>query len=151
MLKVGDLAPQFSLLDSDHNTVSLKSLKGRYVVLYFYPKDDTPGCTLEGIEFTKLKPAFEKKNAVVLGVSKDSVASHHAFCGKHGLSITLLSDSEGKVVEDYGVWREKKNYGKTFMGIVRSTFLIDPNGKIAKIWDNVKAEGHALEVLDHIG
>ena len=117
------------------------------MVLYFYPKDNTPGCPLEAIEFTALKAEFEKNGAVVFGVSADSVSSHKKFCEKHGLQITLLSDPEHKVLETYGVWQLKKRGGREYFGTVRSTYLIDPEGRIAQIWFNVKAQGHAEQVL----
>jgi peroxiredoxin Q/BCP len=146
MLKEGEKAPQFTLLDADENKVLLKDYLGQKVVVYFYPKDSTPGCTIEAIEFSEQLSAFSKKNTVIFGISKDSVASHKKFINKEDLKVTLLSDPEGKVCESYGVWREKKNYGKTYLGIVRSTFLIDEEGKIEKIWDAVRVKGHVNEV-----
>lgn len=146
MLEVGDKAPEFSVLNQIGETVSLSHFKGKKVVLYFYPKDDTPGCTTEAIAFTKLKAQFEAANTVILGVSKDSVESHQHFCTKYDLTVQLLSDNDMAIIEPYGVWQEKKNYGKTYMGISRTTYLIDEVGKIAKVWKNVKAEGHAEAV-----
>jgi len=146
MLEVGDKAPEFSVLNQIGETVSLSHFKGKKVVLYFYPKDDTPGCTTEAIAFTKLKAQFEAANTVILGVSKDSVESHQHFCTKYDLTVQLLSDNDMAIIEPYGVWQEKKNYGKTYMGISRTTYLIDEDGKIAKVWKNVKAEGHAEAV-----
>jgi thioredoxin-dependent peroxiredoxin len=147
MLKIGDNAPLFSLPNDAGTTTDLAALKGKSVVIYFYPKDDTPGCTVEANEFTSLIKKFEAKNTVVLGVSKDSVASHCKFRDKFDLKVQLVSDEEGKMVEAYGVWVEKSMYGKKYMGIQRDTFLIDENGKIKAIWQKVKAEGHAEEVL----
>jgi len=150
MLNIGDVAPDFSCKDQHGNTVSLATLKGKQVVLYFYPKDDTPGCTTEAIGFTKLSDQFLASNTVVLGVSKDSVSSHEAFCHKYSLKITLLSDEDMSIITPYGVWQEKKNYGKTYMGIARTTYLIDDAGRIKRIFKNVKAEGHAEAVLQAV-
>lgn len=147
MPALGSKAPDFTLLDSYSEKVSLAALLGKWVVLYFYPKDDTPGCTTEALEFTLLKDEFASLNAVVLGISKDSCQSHEKFVLKHHLGITLLSDPDNAVIEAYGAWGPKKMYGKEFMGITRSTVLIDPTGKIAACWDKVKAGGHAQEVL----
>lgn len=149
-LKVGDLAPGFSLPDANERPVTLSDLKGKWVVLYFYPKDNTSGCTAEAIDFTARLKEFEKRNAVVLGVSPDSCKSHQSFTRKHDLKVNLLSDTEKKVLSDYGVWQKKSMYGREYMGVVRSTYLIDPNGKIAEIWGNVKVQGHAEEVLRKI-
>ncbi len=146
-LSEGDKAPDFTMPGSGGATVALSKMKGKNVVLYFYPKDDTPGCTLEGKEFSALKAKFDAANTEVIGVSKDSVASHDKFCGKYGYTITLASDESGSVCEDYGVWVEKSMYGKKYMGIERSTFLIDGKGQIARIWRKVKVDGHADEVL----
>ncbi len=145
-LAVGKKAPDFSL-QSDTGLVSLKALKGKNVVLYFYPKDDTSGCTKEAIEFTALAKDFAKANTVVFGASKDSVASHAKFRAKHKLNVELLADENGELCEAYGVWVEKSMYGKKYMGIERSTFLIDSTGKISQIWRKVKVPGHAAEVL----
>ena len=150
MLALKDSAPSFELYDQDNNVVTLDQFKGQYVVLYFYPKDNTPGCTREAIAFSALKSDFEALNTVILGVSKDSVKSHQNFCKKQGLSITLLSDESTHMIQDYAVWQEKKNYGKTYMGIVRTSFLIDPDGKILKIWEKVKVDGHAEAVLTYL-
>ena len=147
MLAAGSAAPDFTLPRDGGGTVSLSALKGRKVVVYFYPKDDTPGCTIEAIDFTRLAPAFDAAGATVIGLSKDSVAAHDKFCRKHGLGIILASDENGTTCEDYGVWGEKSMYGKTFMGIERTTVLIDTAGRIAHIWPKVKVEGHAEEVL----
>jgi len=131
-------------------TVSLTDYKGKYLVLYFYPKDNTPGCTIEAKDFSALKDGFTKANAAVLGVSRDSVKKHENFIAKQDLTISLGADLEGKVTEDYGVWVEKKMYGKTYMGIQRATFLIGPDGKIVEIWPKVKVKNHAEEVLARV-
>lgn len=149
-LEVGVPAPDFVLSASNGEQLSLKGLRGKWVVLYFYPKDNTPGCTKEACAFRDNKPKFSKKNAVVLGVSKDSLSSHEKFIDKFGLNFLLLADTRGDLCEQYGVFKEKSMFGKTFLGIVRSTFLIDPEGKITKIWRNVKVDGHEKEVLDAI-
>jgi peroxiredoxin Q/BCP len=145
-LKEGAAAPRFSLLADDGSTVSLASLAGKNVVLYFYPKDDTSGCTTEACEFRDLFPRFKASNAIVLGVSPDDVASHVKFKKKYELPFTLLADTEHAVAEKYGVWKEKSMYGRTYMGIERTTFIIDEQGKLAKIFPKVKAAGHAAEV-----
>jgi peroxiredoxin Q/BCP len=146
-IKEGAKAPTFTLEAADGAKVSLAGLKGQKVVLYFYPKDDTPGCTLEAQAFRDALPRFKRKQAVVLGVSRDSTASHCRFRDKHGLNFPLLSDPEGKVIEAYGAWGEKTMYGKTSMGIIRTTVVIDAQGKVAKIFPKVKVAGHAEEVL----
>jgi thioredoxin-dependent peroxiredoxin len=148
MLKIGDQAPNFLLATSKDQQISLKDFSNQQLVLYFYPKDDTPGCTLEAKEFNELLPEFLTIGCSVIGISRDSVESHNKFCTKHKLEITLASDSTGKVCQDYGVWVEKSMYGKKYMGINRSTFLIDKNAKIAYIWPKVSASGHAKQVLD---
>jgi len=149
-LQAGDKAPDFNMPADGGGAAALKDFKGKTVVLYFYPKDDTPGCTKEAIGFSEARPAFDKEGAVVIGVSKDSVAKHEKFKAKHGLDILLGSDEDTGVCEAYGVWKEKKMYGKTFMGIERSTFLIDPKGRIARIWRKVKVPGHVDEVLEAV-
>ena len=149
-LKEGVKAPAFSVPGDGDAKVALKDYKGQVVVLYFYPKDDTPGCTKEAIGFTEAKKQFEKAGAVVIGVSKDSVAKHDKFKAKHELDVILASDEDGAVCEKYGVWKEKKNYGKTYMGIERSTFVIDEAGKIAKIWRKVRVPGHVDAVLEAV-
>ncbi len=146
-LQVGDPAPNFTMPTVSGGTVSLNDLRGKKVVLYFYPKDDTPGCTIEACSFRDNLPNFQGANAEVIGVSRDNTESHQAFRDKYGLNFTLASDDTGEVTEAFGVWREKNMYGKTFMGIQRSTFLIDENGNIAKIWPTVSVEGHSQEVL----
>ena len=150
MLEKDQATPDFILNNQNGESITLSTLIGKSVILYFYPKDDTPGCTLEGKDFSALKTQFEQKNAIVFGISKDSVDSHAAFCGKYHYTIDLLSDPDMKAIAPYGVWQEKKNYGKTYMGIVRSTYLISPEGTIQKVWKNVKVEGHAQAVLDAV-
>jgi len=145
-LAVGSPAPAFTLPDQDGNPVSLQELQGRWVVLYFYPKDDTPGCTTEACDFTAGLKDFEALTAVVLGCSPDNAASHRKFIAKHGLKLTLLSDTDHQVMERYGAWGEKKMYGKTTQGVIRSTVLIDPTGQVAHHWKNVRAAGHAEQV-----
>ncbi|HWA46952.1 MAG TPA: thioredoxin-dependent thiol peroxidase [Dongiaceae bacterium] len=146
-LKVGDKAPAFSLKTDGGGKVSLSGLKGQNVVLYFYPKDDTSGCTAEACSFRDNLPKFGKMDAVVIGVSRDSAESHDKFKTKHKLNFALGADDTGKVTEDYGVWVEKSLYGRKYMGIERATFLIDGKGKIAAIWRKVKLAGHVEEVL----
>lgn len=148
MVKEGNKAPDFTLQNDNDETVSLKDFKGKNVVLYFYPKDNTPGCTNEASGFRDEIKSFEEKECVILGVSKDSVASHKKFKDKLELPFSLLSDEEGEICESYGVWQEKTMCGKTKMGIVRTTFIIDTKGKIKKIFPNVKVKGHIQEVLD---
>lgn len=149
-LQAGDTAPDVGLPRDGGGTLSLGDLAGKPVVLYFYPKDDTPGCTKEAISFTEMVDDFAAAGAVVLGVSKDPVKKHDTFRDKYGLKIALLSDEAGDVCERYGVWVEKSMYGKTYMGIERATFLIDGAGKIARVWPKVKVEGHAAEVLEAV-
>ncbi len=143
----GSKAPVISLKDGQGQTVKLSDLKGSAVVLYFYPKDDTPGCTIEAKEFQENLKAFEKAGAKVIGVSPDNQASHCKFADKFDLAFTLLCDEKHEVAEKYGLWVEKSMYGKKYMGVQRATFLIDADGKIAKAWPKVKPEGHAAEVL----
>lgn len=147
-LEQGNRAPDFTLPGDGGGEISLSDYRGKKVVLYFYPKDDTPGCTAEARDFTTLAPQFEQAGAVVIGVSKDSPARHDKFRDKHHLKVRLASDQEGEVLDAYGVWKEKSLYGRTFMGIQRATFLIDREGKIARVWPKVKVKGHAAEVLD---
>jgi len=149
-LKIGDKAPEFCLLDADENKVCLKDFKGKWIVLYFYPKDNTSGCTKEAVGFTEKKEEFEKLGAIILGVSPDSPKSHRNFREKKGLNIKLLSDQEHKVLESYNAWQLKKMYGREYMGVVRSTFLIDPEGKIVYIWPKVKVTGHVEDVLEKL-
>lgn len=150
MLTVEDQAPNFTLNNENGDPITLTDLKGKKIILYFYPKDNTPGCTKQAVAFTEQLKEFNEKNTVIFGVSKDSIQSHQNFIKKHNLTISLLSDPDGTVCEQYGVWKEKKNYGKTYMGIVRSTFLIDETGKIKKIWNNVKVDGHVETVNNSI-
>ena len=145
-LQEGERAPAFSLPDEGGKKVSLKDLTGQKVVLYFYPKDDTTGCTKEAIAFTESLAKFKRAGAIVLGVSKDTVTKHQKFITKHNLKVSLLSDEDGEVCEKYGVWVEKKLYGRVYMGIERATFLI-ATGKIQRVWRKVKVAGHAEEVL----
>ncbi len=147
-LEIGNFAPNFSLKSSSGKTVSLPDLKGKNVVLYFYPKDDTPGCTIEAQDFSKRIDDFKKLDCVVLGVSKDSVKSHCKFIEKYDLAFNLLADESGKTCTDYDVIKEKSTFGKKYIGIERSTFLIDKIGKIAKIWRSVSVKGHVDEVLE---
>jgi peroxiredoxin Q/BCP len=151
MLKVGDKAPLFTLLDKNNEKISLKDFKGKKVILYFYPKDMTSGCTQEACDFRDAFPAFNKLKAVVLGISIDSVTSHNKFAGKYDLPFTLLSDENKEVVEKYGVWKEKSMYGRKYMGIERTTFLIDEEGKIKNIFPKVKVAGHVEEVIKALG
>jgi peroxiredoxin Q/BCP len=146
-LAVGDKAPNFKLPADDGGTVSLDDFKGRKLVVYFYPRADTPGCTKESIDFSKQRAAFTKAGAEVIGVSADSVKAQGAFKKKHKLSLGLLSDETHAMLEAYGAWGKKSMYGKTFMGITRMTYLIGPDGRIVHIWPKVKVDGHAAEVL----
>ena len=147
MIETGQTAPDFTLPRDGGETLTLSAQKPQKVVLYFYPKDDTPGCTKEAIGFSEHLDAFTAAGATVIGVSKDSVKKHDKFRDKHSLTVALVSDEEGTVCEDWGTWVEKKMYGKTYMGIERSTILIDGTGRIARIWRKVKVNGHVDEVL----
>ena len=147
MLNPGDIAPDFTLPRDGGGTITLSALRPGKVVLYFYPKDDTPGCTTEALDFTARKDAFAAAGVTVIGISKDSAASHDKFCRKHGLGIVLASDEGGTTCEDFGVWVEKAMYGKKYFGIERSTFLIGGDGRIAQVWPKVKVAGHADAVL----
>lgn len=149
-LAPGHPAPDFTLPRDGGGEVSLSALRGKQVVLYFYPRDDTPGCTKEAIAFTEQAASFEAAGAVVIGVSKDTVAKHDKFVAKHNLGITLVSDEAGSTCEDYGVWVEKNMYGKTSMGIERATFLIGADGMIKDVWRKVKVPGHADAVLSAV-
>lgn len=149
-LSIGDQAPDFTLPASGDRTLSLADFKGKKLVLFFYPKASTPGCTTESIDFTNLKDAFAAKNCAVVGASKDSVKRQDNFTAKNDLGVPLLSDEEGTLVESYGVWVEKMNYGRTYMGIERSTFLIDEEGRIENIWRKVRVKGHAEAVLQSL-
>jgi len=147
MINIGELAPLFCLPKDGGDQVCLKDLKGRWIVLYFYPKDLTQGCTLEALDFTAAKKDFEKLGAEILGVSADSLDSHRRFREKNNLTITLLSDEEKKTLETYGAWQIKKMYGREFKGVIRSTFLIDPKGIVVFTWPKVKVANHVNEVL----
>lgn len=146
-LSIGDKAPDFSMPSDGGGTVSLSDFNGRYLVLYFYPRDDTPGCTKEAIGFSETKGAFDGLNASILGISKDTAAKHDKFIAKHDLKVSLGSDESGEMIDRYGVWVEKKNYGKTYMGIERATYLIGPDGKILEIWRKVRVKDHVEKVL----
>jgi thioredoxin-dependent peroxiredoxin len=151
MLKEGDKAPDFNAKDQNGNDVKLADLKGQRVVLYFYPKDDTPGCTKEACSFRDADDVYKEKNIRVLGVSTDSEKSHQKFISKFSLPFDLLADADKKIVEDYGVWGEKSMYGRKYMGTNRKTFLIGEDGKIVKVFDKVKVDEHADEVLEAFG
>ena len=150
MLKIGEKAPKFCLPNQDEEEICLRDLQGSWIVLYFYPKDNTPGCTTEACEFTAALPDFSGLGAAILGVSPDSPKKHRNFIEKKELGITLLSDEEKEVCETYGVWQLKKNYGREYMGVVRSTFLIDPDGTIAAVWEKVRVKGHVAEVKEKL-
>ena len=145
-LKIGDSAPDFCLPDKDKKNVCLKDFKDKYTIVYFYPKDNTPGCTTEAIGFTSILPDFQKLDAIVVGISPDSPESHNKFAEKKNLKVTLLSDPEKEVLKKYGAWGLKKFRGKTYMGVIRSTFIVDPKGKVVHIWPKVSVKGHADEV-----
>ena len=147
-LEPGAKAPAFTLARDGGARVSLKDFKGRKLVLYFYPKADTPGCTKESVVFSKLAPAFAKAGTEILGVSADPVAAQDKFKAKHKLKVALASDESKAMLEAYGAWGEKSMYGRSFMGVIRKTFLIDADGRIMRVWPKVKVEGHAEEVLD---
>lgn len=145
----GDAFPDFEMETSDGGTITKGNLAGRKAVLFFYPKDNTPGCTTEAKDFSELKPEFEKAGAALLGVSKDSAKKHQNFIAKHDLKVDLATDAEEDGLSDrLGVWGEKKNYGRTYMGMIRSTYLLDEQGKILRIWPKVRVKGHAEEVLE---
>lgn len=147
-LEINKNAPKFTLPTDGGGEISLAGLNSKMVVLYFYPKDDTPGCTKEAIAFTELKKEFDSLNVTIIGVSKDTPAKHDKFKAKHDLDIVLASDEDGKVLDKYGVWVEKNMYGRKYMGIERATYLISANGKIAQIWRKVRVKGHAEAVLE---
>ena len=151
MLEIGTVAPDFTLPDQNGTTHSLSDYRGQKVILHFYPKDNTAGCTRQACGFKDLMPQFREKGAVILGVSKDSVASHKRFEEKYGLPFTLLSDEEKAVIQAYDVWKEKKNYGKVSMGVVRTTYLIDENGVIVRAFDKVKAADNPAQMLGELG
>ena len=148
MIKENTIAPFFNLPSTNKKEYSLKDSLGNFVIIYFYPKDDTPGCTIETNDFNKLLPKFKKLNCEILGISKDNLKSHDKFRDKYKIKFDLLADEEIKVLKKYNVWAKKKFMGREFMGIVRTTFLIDKKGKIIKIWNNVKVKDHAKEVLE---
>ena len=148
MLAIGDIAPAFTLPDQTGALLDATSLKGQRYLVYFYPKDSTPGCTTEGLDFNALLPKFKRAGATVLGVSRDSLKSHQNFCTKQGFKFELVSDADGAVCDAFGVVQPKKLYGREFLGIVRSTFLIDPAGVVRRKWQPVKVPGHAQAVLD---
>ena len=145
-VEVGKKAPEFSLCDQNGKKVALEALRGQWVVLYFYPRDDTPGCTTEACDFTSAVTAFQTLNAVVLGCSPDTMESHQKFIAKHGLKVTLLSDQTHEVMKTYGAWGKKNMYGRVTEGVIRSTVLIDPSGEVVHHWPKVKAAGHAEKV-----
>jgi peroxiredoxin Q/BCP len=148
-LKEGDVAPEFCLPGMERE-VCLKDFRGKWVVLYFYPKDNTPGCSREATDFSALIDMFFDLGSVVIGISRDTIDSHRKFAEKYGIRVLLLSDRDGNVIKAYGAWGKKKMYGKETEGIIRSTFIIDPEGKIRKVWYNIKVDGHAKEVLNFL-
>ncbi|MDD3476153.1 MAG: thioredoxin-dependent thiol peroxidase [Sulfurimonas sp.] len=150
MLKIDSVAPDFCLPNQDDVEICLRDLRGKWIVLYFYPKDNTPGCTTEACDFSEAAPDFSSLNAIILGVSADSTAKHRDFIEKKDLSITLLSDESMSMLEEYGIWQLKKNYGKEYMGIARSTLIINPEGVIKAIWKNVKVKEHARIVKEKL-
>ena len=150
MIETGEIAPDFTLPGTGGSEVNLTRLQGAPVVLYFYPRDDTSGCTREAVEFSGLLPEFDAAGARVFGISRDSLRKHEKFAEKHALIVPLLSDEDGHVCERSGVWTDKSMYGKTHMGIERTTFLIDPEGRVARVWRKVKVPGHAEEVLEAV-
>jgi peroxiredoxin Q/BCP len=150
MIKIDSLAPDFCLPNQDDVEICLRDLRGKWIVLYFYPKDSTPGCTTEACDFSDAAPDFSSANAIVIGVSADSTKKHRSFIEKQDLCLTLLSDESTLMLQEYDVWQLKKNYGKEYMGIVRSTLLIDPRGVVKAIWKNVKVKEHAKAVMDKL-
>lgn len=150
VIEIGEKAPDFCLPDKDNNNICLNDFRGKWVILYFYPKDNTKGCTLEAVDFTEHLKDFETMNAVILGVSPDSPESHANFAEKHQLNITLLSDPDHTVLEQYGVWQLKKMYGKEYYGFTRSTFIIDPDGIIVYAWKRIKVRNHVLTVKERL-
>ena len=150
MIEIDTRAPEFCLPNQDDVEICMRDLKGKWIVLYFYPKDNTPGCTTEACEFSDTLPEFNDLNAIVLGVSADSTQKHRNFIEKKDLSITLLSDEEKSMLEEYGVWQLKKNYGKEYMGIVRTTFIINPEGVVKAVWEKVKVKDHVKAVKERL-
>jgi peroxiredoxin Q/BCP len=150
MIEIGQQAPDFCLPNQDEVEICSRDLKGKWIVLYFYPKDSTPGCTTEACEFTEAMPDFNGLGAVILGVSADSTKRHRNFIEKQNLGITLLSDESTEMMQEYGVWQLKKNYGREYMGIVRSTYIIDPAGKVAASWTKVRVKGHVEAVREKL-
>lgn len=146
MLKIDDRAPEFCLPNQDDIEICSRDLKGKWIVLYFYPKDNTPGCTTEACEFTEAAPDFSDLDAIILGVSADSTKKHRNFIEKKDLGITLLSDEETTMMQEYGVWQKKKNFGKEYMGIVRTTFIIDPDGVVKAVFEKVRVKDHVAKV-----
>lgn len=150
MIEIGQKAPDFTLPKNGGGTVSLNEFKGHRVIIYFYPKDSTTGCTKQAIDFTDLAKDFKDKDTVIIGISPDSVASHDKFTSKYNLNVLLGADEDKQILESYGVWKEKKMYGRTYMGVERSTFLVDRDGTIKALWRKVKAAGHAQMLLDEL-
>jgi peroxiredoxin Q/BCP len=150
MVEVGQKAPEFCLLNQDDIEICLRDLKGKWIVLYFYPKDNTPGCTTEACEFTEAAPDFSSLNAIILGVSADSTKKHRNFIEKKELGITLLSDESTEMMQEWGVWQLKKNYGREYMGVVRSTFIIDPEGIVRAKWEKVRVKDHVAKVKEEL-
>lgn len=150
MLELNQKAPEFCLPNQDDVEICLRDLLGKWIVLYFYPKDSTPGCTTEACDFTEAEPDFSELDAIILGVSADSTKRHRNFIEKQNLTITLLSDEDTSMMQEYGVWRLKKNYGREYMGIVRSTFIINPKGNIVALWDNVRVKEHVAKVKEEL-
>jgi len=150
MLNVGDIVPDFCLPNQDEEEICLRDIKGKWIVLYFYPKDNTPGCTTEACDFTQAQPDFSKLDAIVLGISPDSPKKHRNFIEKKELGITLLADEDKEVCNLFGVWQLKKMCGREYMGVVRSTFLIDPDGKVAYKWEKVRVKGHVDKVKEKL-
>ena len=150
MLKIGDVIPEFCLANQDEEEICFRDIKGRWIVLYFYPKDNTPGCTTQACDFTQSLPDFEALDASILGVSPDSPKKHRNFIEKKSLKITLLADEEKELCKSFGVWQLKKFMGKEYMGVVRSTFIINPEGKVAMVWEKVRVKGHIDEVKEKL-
>lgn len=150
MVKIDSTAPEFCLPNQDDVEICLRDLKGKWIVLYFYPKDNTPGCTTEACDFSDAAPDFGSLNAIIIGISADSTKKHRDFIEKKDLFITLLSDEDTSMLQEYGVWQLKKNYGKEYMGIVRTTLIIDPSGVIRAIWEKVKVKDHAKDVKEKL-